>query len=557
MIQTLSISDFALVDKLELSFAPGFTALTGETGAGKSILLKALGLLLGERADRELVRTGAALARVEGVFELEGPTGLAARGIIEEAGAEWEELLVVARTVGAEGKSRAFVNGCSVGVATLARLGALLVEVSSQHQHQSLLDEKQHLSILDRALDAEGLAAFESYQRVWEAFEKASGEVARLKKLEDAGGERRDFLTFQVGEIRAASLKPGEDEELKARRDILANAEKLFSAYNTAHAEVFGDADSALARTGRALKHVEKAALHDPAAEEALALLREAEIALGEAAAKLSARASASVVGPGEADEVEGRLEIIDRLRRKHGKSVDEVLAKLEKMEAELDALENREEAIAAAARELEKAGAALADGAKGLTASRTVAARKLEGLVGAELSMLGFSTAAFSIALTPEEHNASGADEARFMFAPNRGEEAKPLAAIASGGELSRVLLAVKNALRDGSVGTLVFDEVDAGIGGRTADMVGERLKALSSACQVLCVTHLPQIASKAGDHQLVAKDVEAGRTITRVARLSGEERIAELARMLGGGETPDAAWQHARELAERGRVA
>lgn len=556
MLRSLSISDFALVDRLEIGFGPGFTVLTGETGAGKSILLKALGLLLGERADRDLVRTGAQSARVEGVFEVEGSAEGVLRKLAEDAGARWEDCLILARVVGAEGKSRAFVNGCSVGVSTLAALGAHLVEVSSQHQHQSLLEEKNHLEILDRALDAKGAMAKEEYLSAWAEWEKASAELAKMKKLTDEGGERRDYLAFQIEEIRAAGLKPGEDAELAARRELLANAGKLFSAYSAAHAEVFDD-EGAISRVGKAIKGVEKAAAHDPAAAEALALLREAEIALGEASSVLETRAAASVVSPGEADEVEARLAVIEKLKRKHGKTVEEVVAKFERMEEELGLIENREEATAQAHTALERAGRVLSEVALALSAARREAAGRLEKAVGEEAAQLGFSTAAFGVSLERREPDAAGGDAVRFTFAPNRGEERKPLATIASGGELSRVLLAVKNAQRDGSVGTLIFDEVDAGIGGRTADTVGERLKALGGSCQVVCVTHLPQIASKASAHQRVVKAVEGGRTVARVESLTGEEVVAELARMLGGGESGDAAWLHARELAERGRIA
>lgn len=556
MILALSIRDFALVERLDLEFGRGFTVFTGETGAGKSILLKALGLLLGERADRDLVRTGAQSARVEGAFALSGPSLAAAGAILEEAGIPWEDTLLIARTVSAEGGSRAFLNGVGVGVAVLSRLGAYLVEVSSQHQHQGLLDEKKHLSFLDAALDEKGVAALGCYQEGFQLWDAARSEVQRLKKQEKLSDERKDFLKFQLGEVKALDLKPGEDDELNAERGLLANAEKVAGAYENAVIELSGDDTSALARVDRALKYARKAAQNDPRAVEAADLLAEALLALKEAGRTFEERFASVKADPARLDQLETRLEAISRLARKHGPTVADILLKEKKMEAELWELENREAALGDALAEEEKALKALKAQAARLTLARGEASTRLASAVGAELSQLGLDADAFIISQKPCEPGPDGADEVRFLFMPNKGEEPKPLAAIASGGELSRVLLAVKNALRDRSVETLVFDEVDAGIGGRTADRVGERLEELAADCQVLCITHLVQLASRAPLHQRVEKTENNGRTVTTVRLLGEDERVAEFARMLGAGEKPDAAWEHARQLAARGRV-
>lgn len=556
MLRTLVVADFALVERLTIDFAPGFIAFTGETGAGKSILLKALGLLLGDRADRDLVRTGAAQARVEGVFTPRDATVEVARGILEEAGVPWEEELLITRIVSSQGGSRALVNGVGVGLNVLAKLGGHLVEVSSQHQHQALLDEENHQMLLDRALDAQGVKAFLNYRAAFLSFTEAVERVRALVKLEAQGVERRDYLKFQVDEVRAANLKPGEEEELTAERDLLANAGKVGAAYAGAYEEVFGGEGSALGRVGRALKHAERAAQFDARGRAALDLLREAQIQLSEASGILRDGAESVSDDPARLDAVESRLAAIDRLKRKHGLTVEAVLEKLARLESELDALENREEALIKARKDEKAASELVAKLSQPLTAARQGAASRFSAQVAQELTQLGFSGEPFAVEITVAEPGPLGADRIRFTFAPNVGEEPKPLASIASGGELSRVLLAVKNAQRDGSVETLVFDEVDAGVGGRTADRVGERLMTLARSAQVVCVTHLPQIAARAASHKRVEKALEGGRTTTRVVDLNGEERVGELARMLGGGEKPDAAWEHARQLAARGAL-
>ena len=552
MIESLSIRDFALVDRLAMEFDPGFTVLTGETGAGKSILLQALGLLLGDRASRDLIRTGAEAARVEGTFLVEDGARDTVRALLDEAGVEWEEPLRIARTVTADGKGRCHVNGSAVGVALLGRVGAHLVEVSSQHQHQALLDEENHAAILDRALDDGGRRARVLYGEAYGAWEKGRGEVARLEALESQAAERRDFLRFQVDEIRAAGLEAGEDGRLEEERTLLAHAEKLRESYALAEEEVYGT-DGALERVDRALKAVEKARANDPRAEGIASLLADATASLDEAARTIRERGEAVRSDPARLEEVEERVETIRRLERKHGKTVAEVLEKFARMERELWELENRQTALEEARAAEAEARKVLDVAASRLTEARRAAAARLEKSVGAELESLGLGRSAFLVSLAAAAPGPSGGETVRFLLAANPGEEPRPLARTASGGELSRILLAVKNALRDGTVGTLVFDEVDAGIGGNVADRVGERLQRLAGACQVLCITHLPQIASRTARHHRVEKHVEKGRTLTRVVKLDAEGRVEELARMLGAKGKGDAAFQHARELAER----
>jgi len=553
VIESLSIRDFALVQRLDLRPGDSFNVFTGETGAGKSILLQALGLLLGDRASRELVRTGAEAARVEGVFSLSGACAESVKAIIEEAGIPWEEPLVISRQVTSEGKSRAHVNGATVGVGVLSEVGAKLVEVSSQHQHQALLNEQNHISILDSALSAEGVSARELYLEAFTKWERAKGEVARLKRLEVESVERREFVSFQLNEIKSAMLEVGEEETLSEERNILLNAEKLSEAYSGAEGELFSGTQPAVDSLGRAKRHLERALDKDPEASRLMELLREAEVSLQEASEGLRERIDTVKSDPDKLERIEDRLALIKRLSLKHGNTIEAILSKGEALERELWELENRTIALSDAEEALSDSREALESAAPLLTAARKEAAIRLEKLVGGELEGLGLGSAAFIVGIEGGAPGPEGVDEVTFLLAANPGEAPKPLAKIASGGELSRILLAVKNALRDGSVETLVFDEVDAGIGGMVAERVGERLKALAASCQVICITHLPQIAGRAGSHFLVEKAVVDGRTLTRVEELDFDMRVKELSRMLGGSEGSEAAYRHALELAKR----
>lgn len=555
MIELLRIRDFALVDEVELELEAGFTAITGETGAGKSILLQALGLLLGERASREGVRAGAENARVEGLFSPAGPARHAAAVVLEEAGIPWEpgEPLVVARTVGADGRSRAHVNGSLASLALLARLGEHLVEVSSQHQHQGLLREETHRGLLDASLDNGGREALDAYRETFERWRAVGAEVIRLEALEARARERAEILRYQIQEIRAANPEPGEDARLRQERDLLVHAEKLLEAYGEAEAELYSGAEAALDRLARAVRAVEDASRRDPASAPILELLAEAKAPLEEAALRLRERRAVLEADPRRLEVVEERLETLRRLERKYGAGSEGVLRKLHALEEELWEAEHTEIALEKAREARRREGESLESAVSLLRENRCRAAVELARRVGAELEALALGRSAFSVAVDAGEPGPEGADEVRFLLAPNPGEPALPLARIASGGELSRVLLALKNALRDAGVATLVFDEVDAGIGGAVADAVGERLDALAPACQVLCITHLPQIAGRAARHLRVEKLAEGGRTVIRVRTLGPEDRVEELARMLGGRRVTPTTREHARELLER----
>lgn len=555
MIEFLRVRDFAIVDRLDLELGPGFTVLTGETGAGKSILLQALGLLLGDRASRDWVRAGAQEARVEGAFAPPAPAAGAVAAVLEEAGVPWDpaEPLVVTRVVAADGRSRAHVNGALVPLHVLARVGTHLVEVSSQHQHQSLLREEEHLALLDAGLDEEGRQALVAWQEAYAAWHEARAEVDRLERLDREGRARAEFLRFQIGEIRAAGLEPGEDERLRAERDLLAHATKLREVYEEAEAELYTAETAALPRLGRAQRALEAATRWDSEAAAALDLVAEAMALVDEAAAAVRRRLGEVEADPARLEAVETRLETIRRLERKHGAGVETILQRFARLEAELAEIEDVEWGLERARARLEEAEQNLAGAAEELRAARGRAARALERRVAEELAALAMGKARFEVEMEPTDPGPRGADRVRFLLAANPGEPARPLARVASGGELSRLLLALKNALRAPGVGALVFDEVDAGIGGATADAVAERLERLAEACQVLCITHLPQIAARAARHLRVEKAEADGRTVTRVTTLEGEERLREIARMLGGRHISETSLRHARELVER----
>ncbi len=555
MIESLRIRNFALVDDLSLEFEAGFSVLTGETGAGKSILLQALGLLLGDRASREAVRSGAEQARVEALFAPRGPAGTAIRDILAEADVPWEEgePLVISRSVSVDGRSRAAINGSLVPLSLLDRVGDHLVEVSSQHQHQGLLREEGHLGLLDASLDEEGRGALSGYGQAYAAWAETEGEVKRLRALESRARERAELLRHQGDEIRAAALEPGEDERLRQERELLLHATKLQEAYGLAEEELYSGADAALDRVARAERSVETAQARDPQARGILDLLAEARASLDEAAVRLRDRQGALDADPGRLEAVEDRLEVIRRLEKKHGAGVGAILARLEALEAELWELENTELALEAAERRRERARQELEARGADLRKARGLAVGFLEERVGRELEALALGRSAFRVELAPGEPGPHGTETVRFLLAANPGEPPRPLARVASGGELSRILLALKNALRDAAVETLVFDEVDAGIGGATADAVAERLTSLATACQVVCISHLHQIASRADHHYRVEKEVVEDRTVTRVRRLSPSERVEELARMLAGRKVTDAALRHAQELIGR----
>ncbi|HET6648890.1 MAG TPA: DNA repair protein RecN [Candidatus Limnocylindria bacterium] len=544
-LRELTVENLAVVESVRLALAPGFTVLTGETGAGKSLVVDAVALALGARASTDQVRAGADAARVEAIFDAPPPQPDDALADVIAAG---EGSVIVRREVGADGRSVARVNDRTVTVGGLASLGARLGEIHGQHDQQRLLEPAHQLALLDGfAANAALVAAVGDAYRAWRAVAAASAEL--LTDPHDLA-RRVELLRHQVDEIVAASPRPGEDAELEAALRAAEHAETIVRSAAEAVAGLRDDGG-----TGDALAGVERslaaAAQHDerfvPLVDRAAALVAEAS----ELARDVSAAADAMDLDPAARAAAEERLALLYELRRKYGDTLESVIAFGEESAAELERLENQEGERERLRTEEAERLRALDSAATALTASRRTAAEGLSAAVNAELPPLGLPADAFGVELGAVETGPSGADHVTFTFAPNPGEPARPLGRIASGGEASRLSLALKVVLAAADeTPLLVFDEVDAGVGGRNAAALGERLRSLSAYHQVLCVTHLPQVAAHADAHVVIGKRVADGRTLTEARVLSADERSKELAAMLAGEEAGEEAHAAAQAL-------
>jgi DNA repair protein RecN (Recombination protein N) len=561
MLLELRIRNFAIIDQVELEFGPGLNLLSGETGTGKTIIMNALGLLLGMRASPEMVRAEAREAVVEGMFQIDGE-GLPAdllHGLGEPAPSE----LIVKRVISEAGRSRVLINDEMATVQTLAKLGAALVEVYGQHEQQSLLRTENHLTILDRfgGLEPDATAYHEAYTHAREL-------SARLEALTQRGRDRErrlELARFELSELERGGLSVDEERELTSERAILANAAKLTAAAGAAE-QLLMDQDGAAAELlGRAQAALGEAAALDATLGQSLELIGSARVAAEEAVHALRLYRERIEADPGRLEQVDNRLQEIARLKRKYGGSVESALDALERLRAEVAELDNVEESAAALRTEAAKALAQAGWLARALSGARTRAAGQLKQKMQAELKTLGMRNAVFEARITPLGAGAGltddgtalgpdGVDQGEFYIAPNLGQPPMALARIASGGELSRIMLALKRleAQRRG-VSTMIFDEVDTGIGGAVAEVVGRKLKELSRFHQIVCITHLPQIASFADRHFRVEKEERRGATTSRVTALDKPQRVEELARMLGGAEVSDRFRRAARELLER----
>ena len=556
MLVELHVTDFALIDRLDLTFGPGLNILTGETGAGKSIIIDALGLALGERAGADLVRTGSARATVEAVFDLAGAPAEVRRRLAEAGldAEEGEETLLVTREIAkAGGKSQCRINGRLMPVSVLKEIAEGLVDVHGQHEHQSLLSSDRHVDILDNWCGKDALAL---RGQVAELFGQANAQKREREKLRTDARERArmlDLYRFQQEELLEAKLQPAEEEELAADRLRLANSEKLSAAAVESYALLSGGerGGGALDALNAALASVEHAA----ALDESLAPIAEALVSAvsfaEDAGRELRGYQDTVEFNPERLEEIEARLDLIRTLKRKYGETIEEILAYGQELAGKLDALENseaREEELTAA---IAKTESALTASAARLTKARTKASREFAAGIARELQDLGMAATKFEVSIEPQPVASKGADRVEFLLSPNPGEPLRPLAKIASGGEMSRIMLALKSVLaRTGSIPTMIFDEIDVGVGGRTAQTIGDKLGALARDAQILCITHLPQIASRAGTHFFIEKQVHDGRTTVSVSPLDDEGRIDEIARMLGGSRRSDAVVQHAREM-------
>jgi DNA repair protein RecN (Recombination protein N) len=552
VLTLLRISGFALIDELELAFGPGLTAVTGETGAGKSILVEALGLLRGGRAGADLIRTGRDEARVEAILELPPQSEVRAR--LAADGRDVDEGLVVRRVIARGGRGCAHLGG---GLATATDLGttiAGLIDIASQHDQQSLTDPESQLAILDAFAENEALRA--EMAKAYAARAEASSALAKFSADARALGEREDLLRFQLTELEAARPAPGEDDALAAERERLKGAERFFAATASGEETLYAGDGAVAGRVAAVVRDLAPLAALDPALAPLVERLGDAQAAIEDAAGELGRYARGIRSDPARLLEIEERLFLLQRLCRKHGGTVADLAARQAALAAELGEIGSYEAGLVARQAAAAAAEASAQSAAAALGASRRQAAGQLERKVGTILRELGFAAARLPVALETRELGPAGADRVRFLFAPNPGEEPRPLAKIASGGELSRVMLAVKQTLaRTDRVLTYVFDEVDAGIGGGTAEVIGRKLKRLAADRQVIVITHLPQVAAFADAHVRVTKTTARGKTRVEIVRLADADRPAEIARMLAGAAPSAQAAAHAEEMLRNAR--
>ncbi|TCO83830.1 DNA replication and repair protein RecN [Plasticicumulans lactativorans] len=552
MLLHLQIRDFAIVDALELDLAPGLTAVTGETGAGKSIMIDALGLLLGDRAEAELVRSGAERAEISAAFDLGHLS--AAQAWLAERDLDRDGECLLRRTIGRDGRSRAYINGTPQPLAALKDLGERLVDIHGQHEHQSLMRRDAQRELLD---DYAGLR--EALAELGGHFQRLARARRRLDELAARSAERDarlDMLRYQVQELDALALAAGELAELDAEHARLANAGRLLASSQEALERLYeGEEVSAQALLADAAGSLDALARLDPALAPALELLNGALIQVQEAADELRRYVRGLDLDPRRLAWVENRLAEVQALARKHRVSGAELPGLLEHLRAELDELENGEFHQGELERELAAAREAYLRVAERVGAERAVAAAELGSRVSAAMHELGMPGGRFAVQLEATDKPAPhGLQSVEFMVSANPGQPLRPLAKVASGGELSRISLALQViAAHSAYIPTLIFDEVDTGIGGGVAEIVGRQLRQLGGSRQVLCVTHLPQVAAQAHQHLQVRKETDGERTRTGVAPLAAAARVTEIARMLGGVELTENTLAHAREMIER----
>ncbi len=563
MLKELNIKNIAIIDELRVEFEPGLNVFTGETGAGKSVVVDALSLVLGERASADLIRTGCNEAVVEAAFELKWRVAKEMSSLLSEQGIEMNsgDDLIVRRVLSSSGKNKVYINGSLANLATLSAIGANLADIHGQHEHQSLLSLEHQMRLLDSFGGHDTLldeVAVE-YRRLLEIRK----DLAGLQEGERDRAQREDILRYQKQEIEAAMLQPDEDAELARVQKVMASAEKLAALSAMADETLYSSDHSALASLKKAINALKEAALIDSSLEGAHDLCESGRAQIEEAAREINSYHNRVESDPQRLEKIGDRLDLIQKLKKKYGNSIQEIIDFGSKASVLLDRMERSTEEIEKLKSGIQEIKLGLTTKTNQLTKQRKAAARGLEKKVEKELNDLAMKKTVFTVNITQEpggdtfdglKLGPKGVDRVEFLISPNPGEEPRPLAKIASGGELSRIMLALKTILVEGdSVPTLVFDEVDAGIGGAVAEEVGKKLKRVAAKRQVFCITHLPQIASMAGSHYGVYKSVKGDRTSTEVRLLNKQERVDEIARMLGGKTMTDATRKHAEEMVQR----
>ena len=547
MLTDLTIRNIAIIDTLHISFKEGLTVLTGETGAGKSIIIDAVGLIMGGRASADLIRSGEEEAAVEALFDISSQPDVARR--LRDSGYDCDNELLVKRSISRAGKNRLFVNGSMATLAFLADIAPRLINIYGQHESQTLLRPENHLRLLDAYAGLSGQR--EEFSRIFERFRAFQERLAGLEEDEREAERRLDLLSYQSDEIARAALQTGEEEELAERRQVLAGAERLGSVSTEAFERLYGGDGAILGQLLRIKNSIVEIAAIDHTLDGLAASLENAYLQVEDAAIMLRDYSSRIEADPAALQQADDRLDLIHRLKRKYAPTVEAIVAFKQELDGEIEMLRGREQVRHDLEGELERLADELRQRGRDLTVRRTAAAVALSKALAVEVHQLAMKNAIVETVLEPlSEPRATGYERVELLFSPNPGEPPRPLARIASGGELSRLMLAFKQVLPEGDVPTLIFDEVDTGIGGATSEMVGKKLKNVAALQQVLCITHLAQVAVFAGQHLRVEKRVANNRTTTQVVVLKDAERTREVARMLAGARITDSALAHAAEM-------
>ncbi|GMV90381.1 MAG: DNA repair protein RecN [Candidatus Hydrogenedentota bacterium] len=549
MLEVLRIENYALIDSLEVEFRPGFNVLTGETGAGKSIIVGALNLVLGARASNETVRSGAKRAKIHAVFSLQRiPRRL--KDILDEHEIELEDgQLHLSRVVGSDGRSRAYAGDSIVPITVLSRIGDELVDLHGQHDHQSLLKADRQLDLLDAFGGTESDAANVGEQVT--ELRRLQQELAALESDDRERARRVEFLRFEVSEINAANLEPGEEDEVKARRNLITNAEKVVELTSTAYTALYeGEGQAAIDSVDAALTALDQLGEVDEQFRPLSEQLGAIRATLDDFCTELRRHTQELEFDPQELESLNQRISLIGNLKRKFGDSIDAILEYRDRAVAEVERFDQRDKSIADLQAQCRKLAKEAEAAARELSGKRQAAAAKLDKKVSAALQELGMKGGTFQTRFETVELTRTGADRVEFLLAANPGESPKPLRQVASGGEISRVMLGIKTVFASADkIPTLIFDEIDAGVGGAVANKVATRLRELAQSHQTICITHLPQIAAAAHRHLHVAKSTSKGRTSTTAVAVDADARVNELARLLDGSLS-EVSVQHAAEM-------
>ncbi|PSL41125.1 DNA replication and repair protein RecN [Planomicrobium soli] len=553
MLRELDIRNFAIIDALTVSFTEGLTVLTGETGAGKSIIIDAVHLLAGGRGSQEFIRHGAKKAEIEGLFSLDNEEHPVFRKMEEFGIPASDGDIVLRRELNDKGKNVCRINGKLVTISILREVGGVLIDIHGQHETQELMDEKQHLHLLDQFAGGSLGKARESYAHTYEKYSRLRREFASYNENEQQIAQRIDLLTFQLREIGAAELVAGEEEELVTERKKLQNFNKIYESVSAAHEAIQGESKG-LDWVGSAMSELEHAASVDEQFTSHSETLSGAFYQIQDVSQEIKRIIDDMEFDPERLNEIEQRLALIQSLKRKYGASVEDILIYQETQADELDKLMNRDKRLQLDQEKLKELTEDLRVEAEELTMLRKKAAKKLSGAIMEQLQELHMGKASFEVnfdVLPNNKFDRNGRDAISFYISTNLGEPLKPLTKVASGGELSRMMLALKTIFsKHQGVTSLIFDEVDTGVSGRVAQAIAEKIAAISVHSQVLCISHLPQVAAMADQHLFIEKRIENQRTITTVTELGGQERTEEMSRMLSGAEITDLTLQHAEEL-------